>query len=307
MIQVFIPMTSMADISDSATISGKDIPHLQELQEIIDYGIVNIGNLDLIKIVEEAKKLTVHIHSGAPVTIQNQERRSAKYSIPEKEVFINKDIIAVQRENPNNDRNIDATLYFHEYLGALGYDDRHYQISSTLSLTYLQVQLAPLHSHYADKLNVWKKYLKRLAFNRLPIAVPLNKVGGGSTTTEGGGDYSAALYKHLMLYHEMFEIDEVYKFTEDKLDIVRFILNLKIEVDWNTLWTRDRVISMRKDGPLWVLWLPANFSIESIIHKLDPSHPNSVLKYVIQPIIQSTSQASNRIECRKLLSAFENR
>jgi hypothetical protein len=176
----------------------------------------------------------------------------------------------------------------------LGYNDKNYQISSILSLTHLQVQLANARGVWIKSLEVWKTYLSHLKFEK-------NKdlKEGGSSTTGGGGEHSPATYKFILLYHLMFDSDNLKKFSADELEVLKFILDMKIEVDWKTKWTPLNIAALRIIDGKATLWLPINFVIEKIVHKPNASHPEFILNRVIRPAIKSIAEKNAVHSCRK--------
>jgi hypothetical protein len=273
--------------------TGDQIPHLGDLQEIADAGIVKFGTVDLLGLIEQVKTLNVFLDTSPVDTLPETDRRSGLNSSHKKEATIYTQVIASQRSPNSPYFEANSTLFFHEYLGALGYQDQNYELSSILSLTHFLVQLARVRPHYVDKLDRWKKYLSRLSLDKTkPVKRFAQAFGGGSSTTGGGGDYASALYKFILLSDLMLETRNLVEFNQDDLSVLRFILDLRIEVDWQRHWT-DRKIEIKSstDGK-GILWLPAFFVLEAHTHKFGPNHPNSVIRYAIRPFLKDQMMAS---------------
>lgn len=149
------------------------------LSDLISSGHRNLGALDLVQARDGMKSIRwlalgeqgVAVGSGAA------RRGSAVNLTEEKAVLINIPMIASGNRVSKEQLEI---LYLHEGLGAQGYDDEEYQISTVL---YLLNQGANIDSSYFDK--EFKKTSKPRATNR----VYRNEDGG--TSVGGGGDINS--------------------------------------------------------------------------------------------------------------------
>jgi hypothetical protein len=264
--------------------TGPLIPHLSLIHEILDAGITRIGDFDIQNFYNEAQKLRVIFNRDEPVTAAGQNRQSAMFSTNDKLTIINLSVISAQKARHLGNEELHPGLVIHEYLGATGYRDDNYQLSTLLLLTHQFVAYVGIKSTYwKEKLIDWQKYLAGFHFEKI---VPSNssgsmEVSGGSTTTEGGGDYTAAFYKTELMTSLLFDTDGYRDLKEEDIPLVNFILNMKIEIDWNREWTGFRVGLAQVKGE-WIIWLPAEMVLELVMVHENPSHPDVILPELIR-------------------------
>jgi hypothetical protein len=135
-------------------------------------GVDRVGAFRLDEFERRALRIRWHSINGQPDSVNSGERASAYFR--KNEVFISRDL-------PSYALAALPHLELHEALGATGYDDRNYALSSTL------VKLAGLNSSAEIS-----EVLKQLE------ASPRMRFAGGSSVV-GGGDLTALQFKQNVL------------------------------------------------------------------------------------------------------------
>lgn len=121
------------------------------------------------------------------------ERRSAFYLREPKEVHVAQSLSRVSDDEL-------ALIGLHEGLGALGYDDRNYQISG--SLWFLKGEKRP------DAINWFRDTIAFVAVKRKdpPSLLVAFGEGGSGTSVGGGGDLTAILVKYRVLRRILIDV-----------------------------------------------------------------------------------------------------
>jgi len=146
-----------------------------------DAGITRIGDFDLKKFEEEAQQILWTRIEGAPNTVLSGDRRTAYYIWKGKKVYINDQLPAEASASL-------AQLELHEALGATGYNDDNYALSTALNT------LARLKNP-AQRQKLVRSYGRTVFQRRLMMAGE----GGGASLVTRGGDLVTLFIKDLVL------------------------------------------------------------------------------------------------------------
>lgn len=152
------------------------------LRDLSAKGVDQIGDFDIQSFRDEAKKIQwKNLESDARPEFVGT-RQSAYYLIQNKTVYVSSKLPALNADNL-------AALELHEALGALGYKDHHYQISTGLNL------LSRLNSP-RERVELQKIYSQSI-FSKNNLLQ--SKGSGSGTSVGGGGDLIALSMKNLVL------------------------------------------------------------------------------------------------------------
>jgi hypothetical protein len=174
----FSGLATAAPASAWKTSLGQSWPRL--IDGLREKGIHSVGALDLNKFSQEAKKISWRVNPQSAPFIVTGGRPSAFYIIDQKKVFISDNIPADALASL-------ADLELHEALGALGYDDRHYSLSSSL---HLLLEADPATQN---------KLLDLYGASFFKKENLMNRRDDGGSSVGGGGDITTLLIKNLVL------------------------------------------------------------------------------------------------------------
>lgn len=160
-------------------------------------GIQQMGGLDLDDVLQKLSEVTYHI---VEKPLQTQGRVGHRYLKEIKTVFIAADICGY-REDGSLD--VGSMLLLHESLGAAGFEDQKYQISSAILMA--AGLLSNASTSKIEKENVLRS-LSQINFTTLKSGTLVDsfKKGtssarGGVSEAGGGGDPDGASYKMMIL------------------------------------------------------------------------------------------------------------
>lgn len=232
-----------------------------------------ISWLDLNKFLSEVDQVNVYINPTNRAVIGSGNRTGGVYFNEEKKVIINLSLFeALTRKSESTSTTLvgSGMLLMHEYLGALGYPDENYEISSHLYMRSTPWDYgSPLIQATENQLKIHlDQNLKRtenIQFERVSDS-------GTSTGVGGGGDPASASVK-MMLFAVLGRYDYHYKSIlkteENYLKLVNHLLKLKIEpAVENETYDKDKQIfavdiKMTKDGPKLVVPTSVIFYLNS--------------------------------------------
>lgn len=152
----------------------------QVIQGLQKEGIQKVGDFDLTKFSQEAQQISWSKNSGAAPSLVAGERTSAYYRVDKKAVYISDNL-------PPETLASLPDLELHEALGALGYEDNSYVLSSALR-TLLDVK------EPQKRQQLLREYGQDL-FSKPSLKI---RTEGGSGVG-GGGDIRALVIKHQVL------------------------------------------------------------------------------------------------------------
>lgn len=156
----------------------------QIIDRLTDKGITHVGDLNLQEFKTKTQKtVTWKILTSDTRPSFAQNRRSAFFIIDKKTVYVSPEL-------PDFTENSIPNLELHEALGARGFNDRHYELSTALEL------LSRMKSS-ADRTKLIDLYGKTL-FNKNSMHQSKDSGGSGSSVG-GGGDVLALTVKNLVL------------------------------------------------------------------------------------------------------------
>ena len=139
-------------------------------------GVSQIGDFDLAKFREEAGGIQWKSMTGAPASVLSGSRQSAFFFWGQKQVYISEQL-------PSEALSSLPQLELHEALGATGYNDHNYSLSTALST------LAKIGPDQRARLE--KAYGRTLFKNNLILA--------GGVSVSGGGDLATLYVKDQVL------------------------------------------------------------------------------------------------------------
>lgn len=148
------------------------------LQGLVNRGVTRIGDFDLKQFLTDKKQIQWGVtNENLPESLTG-DRRSAYYLKQEKKVFVSSELPAFSKDSM-------ADLELHESMGALGYDDRAYALSSAIKL--LSKTKEP------QKLNQLLKVFGKEIFSKT------KNLKDSGTSVGGGGDLIALVAKERSL------------------------------------------------------------------------------------------------------------
>lgn len=166
-------------------------------------GSNNLDWLDINQLSMEIKDVKIYVNNSKEALLGSGVRRGSVYLTEQKTAILNSGfLLEIANEDLKNQPiNIGfETMLMHEHLGALGYPDDNYEIS-----TYLWIRTQPKGVYYATLPwieNSLKQHLKQntrrtenIKYDTLTIDAHNNLVSGGSSGFGGGGDPFAAMIK----------------------------------------------------------------------------------------------------------------
>jgi hypothetical protein len=153
----------------------------KNVEIILDHGISKIGNLDLNKLVEDLDQVDWRTFSlGFMIGSGEKDRTGSVYYVKTKMVVVNMLYL-------NNLVNKPVHLYpwlLHEAMGALGYSDENYELSSSISFIASLIE--------SDNQIILKSILSNINQDFINLSRTktnlLYAMSGGSTIVGGGGD-----------------------------------------------------------------------------------------------------------------------
>lgn len=253
----------------------------QCVQSVLDLGLDRIGDLDLRDLKNNL--------SSVQVTIQEKTargsgglRKSALNYPGTKKVTINK-----PKESELNYRW--ELILLHESLGALGYQDENYELSTSICWTAYKV-LARKRNRGEPEIYVQKNIadlFRNLQLTHKPRLYPMYawtqgsggklslQRGGGATSTGGGGDIFAAVVKFNILrvnntvetlrrYVPQIASEDV-TFTE----MEQAILRMRIELFNDNPEVHEIQQTLDKDGNI-IYWAPKSLKLRNSYGYLQP-------------------------------------
>lgn len=302
-VHALTPRSALAD--QQTYVTGDAIFHLGMIRQIFEYTrpdpatgkkvavVTRIGNVKLGSLLERTKSLAVYPTEPSLIKNPDNARRAGHYSFPDGTVNIDQGLVEHFDSERQRFEFSQKALFVHEYVSGSGYVDSNYELSSPITLTHFLVSMTPVRPHYAEKLDLWVKYITHPELKFLSLA-------GGSTTTGGGGDFGPPFYKTEFLYNLIFELDVGSDFSVEKFAALRFILDLRIEVDWERTRTEVLKVSLVPENGGWTMYIPPEFSHPSVIpllKQLNNSDPLSVLKKRIMPAFERSRKRAQSKAC----------
>ena len=185
-------------------------------------GMSQLGAIHLDQLIEELTKVEWSVFNLGFISASGGKRTTAMYLVKSKQVFVTE--LAWQWVLPQ----FQPLMALHEGLGASGYDDENYQISTTL------FYLAQIPAAEADEimkagpfLEILQSVVRRTKEPKYLLA------SGGATGVGGGGDYLGAEAKVMLLFLARHEAEgNPATLAHDQFEkVVQMILASNIESD----------------------------------------------------------------------------
>lgn len=152
-----------------------DIP-----RQLLSQGIRRIGAFDVQKFIEQGRTIEWTVFDSEKPPRFAEGRKSAHFIVASRKVFMSNLVLTADRQTL-------ASLELHEALGALGYNDRYYNMSSSLNLI----------AKMAGELQAGTvRTMERTVFKRENIVV---ETAGSGSSVGGGGDVIALTAKNMIL------------------------------------------------------------------------------------------------------------
>lgn len=164
----------------SQKIWSEDLSHFsisdcqQPLQQVLDLGWSNIAGLKLRKVLREARQSGIQVQYGGGIHIVTDNRRHARYS--------NGRIHFNRSQDTGLNYSQMQSLCTHELLGALGYEDKDFSLSSKLKFIVQNNLPSTGGSSMVDFLDYSKSRIETQDWS-------MTKQGGSGGIVHGGGDY----------------------------------------------------------------------------------------------------------------------
>lgn len=173
------------------------------LQKLRDRGVHQVGDFNLEEFTRAVEDPQHGVRWGSAPSDGTRPlfaagRRSAYFTVNDKKVYLGDDL----RSYPED---AVSQLELHEALGATGYNDRQYQISSSLHM------LSALPAGTVEE-QARTVLARELFQNSMLKGMPTNPQGdatGGATSIGGGGDVIALMAKSLVLNHILTQYGEL--------------------------------------------------------------------------------------------------
>lgn len=202
--------------------------------ELLRQNKTKIGELDIVQLSEEMKQVQWFENQGSFLAGSGESRFGAMYFVKEKKIIINS---ARAQYEPSHTMPVAA---LHEALGALGYLDENYEVSTTLYLNSLSSteQKNIFSVPFIEKQNKKLKTLER----RKSDAVYKNS--GGGTSVGGGGDGISVQVK---IYSLMFAQPICTQFNLSCVDILEKLMAAQIEINTD-VHSSSPILDQRNDS-----------------------------------------------------------
>ena len=206
------------------TISGKPNEVFRslskkDLEKLLNQNIVKIGDMNLIKLSKELETVEWRTFDLGFLGGSGGKRMTSIYIVKDKMVVIN--TLSLQSLVGKPIKMFSWAL--HEALGALGYDDENYELSSSIS--FLANNPSHLNSTGVDYVQSHFLELKKSSTGRVYT------LNGGSTVVGGGGDAIIIDLKQRLLsrYFEWVKKNHPYKTAAHIKKGFLFLTKLKME------------------------------------------------------------------------------
>ena len=151
----------------------------EAINKLEAFGVSKIGDFDLATFRKEVAGVKFNNLDGAPATVQSGSRQSAYYLRDKKQVYISDELPAEAAASI-------PQLELHESLGALGYNDHNYAISTALTT------LSNMNP------NAQRDRLQQ-AYGRGIFSKDNLRIKEGGTSVSGGGDLTTLYIKNQVL------------------------------------------------------------------------------------------------------------
>ncbi len=228
--------------------------YLKLAQSVLDglkqKGLKKIGTILISTLEREFQLVQISFNLSAGQNYVGSHFRTGSIYIPaEKKVIFNicDIVIQLQKAIQNNSRNSLNMLFFHEYLGALGYHDNNYEITSYAQFLLSAAPSPQQNPNDSIIKNPFGQAMESALIRHLkqnPVGSPIRGLelrGGGTGGVVGGGDSEVATVKaYLLLYAQAME--NVYIFNgKDLMQDPQFLISLlAAPIEPNTLLRDDR-------------------------------------------------------------------
>jgi hypothetical protein len=159
------------------------------VDSLLSQGVVDIGNVNLLNFKEQIKQVNLLVVTGGATALGSGQftvRMGNVYVPSTKTIYINEQTLVMNREGS-------AKLMPHEFLGALGYEDERYQISTIMLSRNAKLSAELINK---NKIDLGKKSIRSEVKNMVN-----QKGSGGVTIIGGGGDDLLFVAKLYMLDH----------------------------------------------------------------------------------------------------------
>jgi hypothetical protein len=180
--------------------------------------------IDVEKLKNEILTVNLCVNISNEALVGSGSRKGSVYFRKEHTIVFNSKKLFSHKNSPGT-----ALTMLHEFLGALGYPDQNYEISSYL---YSAIHVA---SFGEDTLSVIEKAESEYLKNSSPMTENITyAMSGGVTGVGGGGDIEVVLLKALALNCAIINIDYFEKILKAQLpsdQFAQFIMKYKIETD----------------------------------------------------------------------------
>lgn len=187
-----------------------------------------VGWIDLAQIRSELRSLRICVNPDATPLTGSGTRHGSVYFTKERIIVINRDRALANQHTPEY-----SLLLIHEVLGALGYPDENYMVSS---LVYAKAQTPELGAQNVSLLqHVVGEIVDKSENDRRTETMTTAINTGGISGVGGGGDPEAALIKPFAIFTLLAEdyeyFQEVCGGPESKEAALRNLIEMRIEPD----------------------------------------------------------------------------
>jgi hypothetical protein len=190
------------------------------LEKVINRGISKIGNLDLTNLYYELDSVEWRLCERGFLTGSGGIRTTSIYLVEQKMVVVN----FFSLQNLMNKPVPLPGWALHEALGALGYNDENYEMSSAITFITENPEL----DNFTLLSYVKENFLSVIQAKKNQMYV----ASGGSTVVGGGGDAVIIQLKQILLKRYL-ETMKVNNSTSEKIHLgFNRLLNLEIEFDF---------------------------------------------------------------------------
>lgn len=181
--------------------------------------------VDSKKIIREIRSIRLCVNTGTTPLTGSGSRHGSVYFTKERIIILNRDRILERNDTPEN-----SLLLIHETLGALGYPDENYQLTS---LVYAHAQRDEFGLDIVETMRVELGKELETQVRRIENVVTRESTGGISGVG-GGGDPEVAFFKPTMAAMLLFNPDffgPLCGGAENLPKVARYIMSMRLETD----------------------------------------------------------------------------
>ncbi len=181
--------------------------------------------VDSKQIIREIRSIRLCVNATNTPLTGSGSRYGSVYFTKERIIVLNRDRILERNDTPEN-----SLLLIHETLGALGYPDENYQLTS---LVYAHAQRPEFGHEIVETMRVELGKDLQMQPRRLDNVVTLESTGGISGVG-GGGDPEVAFFKPTMTAMLLFNPDffgPLCGGVDNLPAVARYIMSMRLETD----------------------------------------------------------------------------